>query len=89
MQPMPWLLRLMLPRKTHGITLPPWGIFVRPGSELVPGLYAHEAVHWAQYQRMGAVRFYAVYLWQWCCYGYANHPMEIEARDKSGDNQAG
>jgi hypothetical protein len=36
--------------------------------------------HWAQYQRMGAVRFYAVYLWLLLRHGYQNHPMEIEAR---------
>jgi hypothetical protein len=36
--------------------------------------------HWAQYQRMGAVRFYAVYLWLLLCHGYRDHPMEVEAR---------
>jgi hypothetical protein len=68
----------------RGITLPPFGIFMAPGSESDTGLIKHEMVHWAQYQRMGAVRFYATYLWFQVRYGYEKNPMEIEARQISG-----
>jgi hypothetical protein len=29
---------------------------------------------------MGAVKFYATYLWYNLRYGYVNNPMEVEAR---------
>ncbi len=68
----------------RGITLPPWGIFILPGSERDAGLIAHESVHWAQYERLGAVIFYITYTWGLLRYGYERHPMEIEARQISG-----
>ena len=40
--------------------------------------------YWAQYQRMGALRFYALYLWYQMRHGYEKNPMEIEARQVSG-----
>lgn len=64
----------------RAITLPPFGIYALPGSENDTSLARHETVHWQQYQRMGAVRFYATYLWFMVRYGYIKHPMEIEAR---------
>ena len=63
-----------------GITLPPWGVYIRRECLADPRLCRHEMAHWAQYQRMGAVRFYATYLWLLLRHGYQNHPMEIEAR---------
>ena len=76
------LIRAML-RVTgfHGVTLPPLGVFVlaeRMGDEV---LIRHEQAHWAQYERMGALRYYLTYAWQVLRYGYHNAPMEIEARD--------
>ena len=64
----------------HGITLPPWGIYMLAERLGDDALIRHEQVHWAQYQRMGAVRFYLTYLWQVLRYGYRNAPMEREAR---------
>lgn len=63
-----------------GITLPPWGIFILAERLDEAPLVRHEQVHWTQYKRMGAWRFYATYLWGLMRYGYRNHPMEIEAR---------
>ena len=63
-----------------GVTLPPFGIYIlaeRLGSEQ---LIRHEQAHWAQYERMGAIRFYARYIWLSIRHGYWNNPMEIEAR---------
>jgi hypothetical protein len=64
----------------HGITLPPLGIYILAERLADDRLIRHEQVHWAQYQRMGAVKFYATYLWQVLRYGYRNAPMEREAR---------
>lgn len=66
-----------------GITLPPFGIYIRPGHEYNTRLQAHEAVHWEQYERMGLVMFYVRYLWGLIRYGYTAHPMEVEAREKA------
>lgn len=75
-----WMRLLLKPFNFGAITLPPWGVFfVKPWDE-ESNLWKHEAVHWAQYERMGAVRFYATYLWYQLRYGYRNNPMEIEAR---------
>lgn len=63
-----------------GITLPPWGIFILAERLGEDRLVRHEQAHWSQYERMGAVRFYAVYLCNNLRYGYLNNPMEIEAR---------
>jgi hypothetical protein len=67
-----------------GVALPPFGVFIlaeRMGNER---LIKHEMAHWLQYKRMGAVRFYAAYLWGLLRHGYQNHPMEIEARKAEG-----
>ena len=47
-------------------------------------LVAHEEVHLAQIERYGPWGFAARYLWWLARYGYWRHPMEVEARDKSG-----
>ena len=82
MTPAPRLLAAILRRFDKvAITLPPFGIYyVLPGNVITQRLVKHEQAHWAQYQRMGAVRFYATYLWQCARYSYHNAPMEIEAR---------
>lgn len=64
-----------------GVTLPPFGIYILAERIDEPSLVKHEQMHWAQYQRMGAVKFYVTYLWQVLRYGYRNAPMEIEARN--------
>ena len=63
-----------------GVTLPPLGIFILAERINEDALVKHEQVHWAQYQRMGLVRFYATYIYQVLRYGYHNAPMEVEAR---------
>ena len=63
-----------------GVTLPPLGIFILAERIHEDALVRHEQVHWAQYQRMGLVRFYATYIYQVLRYGYHNAPMEVEAR---------
>lgn len=79
---MPGWLRAAIPHM-DGITLPPFGVYLRPGHEQDDALIRHEAVHWAQYERMGILRFYSQYLWQLAWYGYEQHPMEQEARAKA------
>lgn len=63
-----------------GITFPPFGIYILVERLTDADLIRHEQVHWTQYQRMGAIKFYLTYLWQMLRYGYWNAPMEREAR---------
>lgn len=63
----------------------PWRIiYVLAGHERDIGLIAHEAIHIEQIDRMGGWRFAVTYLWQLARHGYERHPMEIEARERSG-----
>ena len=84
MQPKPargligWVLRRT---GFHGVALAPWGIYILPAAMHSQRLTRHEQQHWRQWQRMGAVRYYATYLWQIVRYGYQNAPMEVEARN--------
>lgn len=43
-------------------------------------LIRHERVHAEQIRRMGVLRFYITYIWQWMRYGYHDMPLEKEAR---------
>ena len=63
-----------------GICLAPWGIYILAEHMYSDRLIRHEQAHWQQWQRMGAVRYYAAYIWQVLRHGYRNAPMEIEAR---------
>lgn len=63
-----------------GIALPPFGVFIRAEKMADERLRRHEGAHWAQAQRMGAVRFYATYIWYTLRYGYHANPLELEAR---------
>ena len=65
----------------RAITLPPLGIYYVPGALVGPRLTKHEQAHWAQYERMGFIKFYARYLWLTLRHGYRQNPMEIEARE--------
>lgn len=79
------IARFLRSRDLGAITLPPRGVYVLAERINDVGLIAHETVHWEQYERMGSVRFYATYLWGLLRHGYsAEHPMEREARDKTG-----
>ena len=66
-----------------GITLPPWGVYILDDRLSDNKLIKHEQAHWRQWQRMGTIRFYVVYLFGLVRYGYRNHPMEVEARAES------
>lgn len=63
-----------------GIALPPVGIFILAEHLYSDRLIRHERAHWAQYQHISALRFYATYAWGLLRHGYRNHPLEIEAR---------
>ena len=80
-----WFMRRILRLLgLHGLVMP-WGtgyILAEHDSET---LRAHEQTHLDQLARMGAMRFAAVYLWQLARDGYYWHPMEIEARVRSGE----
>lgn len=80
-RPAPHIIRWFL-RTTGfaGICLPPVGIFILAEHLTSQRLIRHEQQHWRQWQRMGAIGFYAAYLWGLLRYGYRNHPMEQEAR---------
>lgn len=43
-------------------------------------LLAHELAHVRQFQRQGWLRMSAAYATLWLQHGYAQHPMEVEAR---------
>jgi hypothetical protein len=75
--PVRWWLKLT---GFAGITLPPFGVYILAERLTDVDLIRHERVHWTQYQRMGATKFYLTYLWQMLRYGYWNSPMEREAR---------
>jgi len=64
----------------RGITLPPFGIYVLAEHIDSERLSRHEMAHWAQYERMGVVRFYVRYVWLTIRHGYRQNPMEVEAR---------
>lgn len=83
MKPMPWFLRTVMSKRFIAITLPPFGIYAREPHVENELIAKHEAVHWAQYERMGALKYYGTYLWQSIRHGYTDHPMEVEAREQS------
>ena len=50
--------------------------------EPTPLLWRHELVHVAQYERYG-LAFLPLYLWLYARHGYASHPFEREAVERS------
>ncbi|MCX6755708.1 MAG: hypothetical protein NT068_04220 [Candidatus Nomurabacteria bacterium] len=72
-----------LPKPRRGMTIPPFGIFVR--KEVTEAWEEkHEDVHWAQYQKLGLFKFYFKYLYEFIKNGYFKNSFEIEARKKGG-----
>ena len=58
--------RLPYLRRFSAMTLAPFAILYRDGPQDVDSvLRRHEAEHLAQARRVGLVRFYATYLWDW------------------------
>lgn len=68
-----------LPGKLHGMTIPPFGIFIL-STKKCSQLLLHEGVHWKQYIRYGLILYYFRYFIQMIIFGYDNSPMELEAR---------
>jgi hypothetical protein len=64
----------------NAVTLPPFGIFINIKQRRNLQLLRHELRHWAQYERMGLVRFCIGYMAANIKYGYDHNPFEIEAR---------
>jgi hypothetical protein len=73
-----------IPTSLMSMTIPPFGIFIEKkyknegnGSG---SLLQHEKKHWAQYKRMGLIKFYFQYSKEFIKYGRYAGPMEKEAR---------
>jgi hypothetical protein len=67
-------------RQTAGMALR-YGIFVRSDSIADPALLLHECCHTGQYERMGSLTaFMRRYLMECLRFGYADAPLEAEAR---------
>lgn len=72
-----------LPEGYVAITIPPFGVYMKKG--VASQVLDHELVHWEQYLRYGLVGYYWRYLKHFLKGGhYEDHPMEIEAFERSG-----
>ena len=60
-------------------------VLIRRGVPLTEALLAHELAHVEQWRRLGLIAF----IWNYCRdffhYGYADHPLEKEARAATAD----
>ncbi|HET6558052.1 MAG TPA: hypothetical protein VFG54_12105 [Prolixibacteraceae bacterium] len=74
-------------RHINGITLAPFGIFVKPGKLEDRRLLNHEKIHWRQQWEMGILLFYVWYLVEWMWKGYRGISFEKEAYEKDGDEK--
>jgi hypothetical protein len=79
--PVLWFLKLA---GALAVTTPWKTVYCRPGQEENYALAAHEAVHVAQIERDGAIKWTAKIFWYLIRYGYVNSPYEVEARAKAG-----
>ena len=79
-RPAPFPLAFLLRRSGFGGITLPWAAYILPERMDDHALIAHEKRHVEQIRRMGAMRFYLTYLWQWARYGYRAMPLEREAR---------
>lgn len=69
----------------RGMTIPPFGIFIKKEFEGDAKILEHDMVHWEQYKRMGLFMFYFRYFIQLIIIGYDTMPMEMEARQNESD----
>ena len=60
---MPYILRLILPRWVAGITLAPFGIYLKEG--VTARQIRHELIHWDQQLEMFIIFFYLWYVIEW------------------------
>lgn len=85
MKPAPFPVLLFLKASNSLAVTMPWKtVYCRPGQENNCLLAAHEAVHVAQIERDGAIRWTVKIFYYLLRYGYINSPYEVEARAKSG-----
>ena len=68
----------------RGMTIPPFGIFIKPEYRDDNSVLEHDMIHWQQYKRMGLIMYYLRYFLQLVIIGYDTMPMEMEARQKEG-----
>lgn len=76
-----WLLKPF-----RGMTIPPFGIFIKKEFKGNDQILKHDLIHWKQYQRMGFFMYYFRYFVQLLIIGYDTMPMEMEAR-QDDDNE--
>jgi hypothetical protein len=73
-----WFLNLVCSKDIEGITLFPFGIFIRAE---IPDVITvnHEMIHWNQQKEMLVIPFYIWYLVEALIHGYAKISFETEA----------
>ena len=79
--PILWFLKLA---GALAVTTPWKAVYCRPGEEHNVALAAHEAVHIAQIERDGAIKWTIKIFYYLVRYGYIDSPYEVEARAKAG-----
>lgn len=79
--PILWFLKLA---GALAVTTPWKAVYCRPGEEHNVALAAHEAVHIAQIERDGAIKWTIKIFYYLLRYGYLKSPYEVEARTKAG-----
>lgn len=76
-----------LPNDMMAVTIPPFGIFIskeyKSESDGPGTILAHEKIHWLQYKELGLFGFYHSYIPDLIRYGRIDHPMEVDARNRS------
>ena len=84
---MNWLVKLITPKNVIGITLAPFGIYLRADRIDDQRLINHESIHWEQQVEMLILPFYVWYVIEWLIklieYGkksYRNLSFEREAK---------
>lgn len=77
------------PMKNYAAITLPWGVFFNPNCQIRQEIVRHEMKHVEQIKRLGVIRFYSQYLWEYACnlIHFGNHndaymaiSFEIEAR---------
>ena len=73
-----WFLNLVCQKNVTGITLYPFGIFIK---DEIPDTITiqHEEIHWCQQKEMLVLPFYILYLIEYIFKGYYEISFEVEA----------
>jgi len=79
-KPIQWFLKIS---NALAVTMPWKTVYCLPGQENNLKLAAHEAVHIAQIERDGAIKWTIKILYYLLRHGYINSPYEVEARKHS------